>query len=200
MRRVLITAFGPYAPWEENASWRALVELTRNLPPSPRVTTRLYPVDFEEVRKRLTEDLCQGFDTVLHLGQAPGISSIQLEAIGINAETTAVTDTHQPRPLIPGGPVAYQSELPLGHWAGLLRGAGIPARVSYHAGTSLCNATLFLTHHLCHRNEWRTGATLIHLPLAGEQVFACEREFPSMPSAVVADAIQTLLKQLASDT
>ncbi|MFW6170075.1 MAG: pyroglutamyl-peptidase I [Planctomycetota bacterium] len=199
MSRVLITAFEPYAPWEENASWRALVELTRNLPQRPRVTTRLYPVDFEMVRKRLTEDLCGDFDTVLHLGQAPGSSSIQLEAIGLNAKATAVTDTRQPQPLIPGGPVAYQSVLPLGHWAGLLRDGGIPARVSYHAGTFLCNATLFLTHHLCRRNGWRTGATLIHLPLAGEQVLACEQELPSMPSAVAADAIQTLLKQLDSD-
>ena len=50
MPRVLITAFGPYGKWAENASWLALVELTRHLPAQPEITTRRYPVDLEVVR------------------------------------------------------------------------------------------------------------------------------------------------------
>lgn len=198
MSRVLVTAFGPYPPWEENASWQGLVELTRDLPESPEVTTRLYPVDFDAMRARLTDDLCAGFDAVLHVGQAPGASSIQLEAIGINVRGAAVQDVHQPQPLIPGGPVAYQSALPLGYWAAVLRETGLPARVSYHAGTSLCNATLYLTHHLCRRNEWRTRASLVHIPLSCAQVFSCDVEYPSMPSSMVAQGLQLLLKELAA--
>jgi len=196
MARVLITAFGGYGCWSENASWLALVELTRNLPGTPKVTTRLYPVDFEGMRERLERDLRLGFDYVLHLGQSPGTSSIQLEAIGINVKVKGAADENQPEPLIAGGPVAYQSALPLGHWAGLLRSAAIPARVSYHAGTFLCNATLFLTHYLCDRHAWRTRATFVHLPLACEQALAHEDELPSMPSHLVADAVRLLLKQL----
>ena len=43
MTRVLLTAFQPYEGWQTNASWLALVELTRDLPDQPMVTTRLYP-------------------------------------------------------------------------------------------------------------------------------------------------------------
>ena len=57
MPRVLVTAFEPYDVWSENASWLALVELTRDLPVRPEVTTRLYPVDYAEMRKRLERDL-----------------------------------------------------------------------------------------------------------------------------------------------
>lgn len=197
MPRVLITAFGPYGSWKENASWLALVELTRNLPNSPDVTTRLYPVDFDVVRQRLEQDLLAGFDFALHLGQSPGVSNVQLEAIGINVNAAPITDTNQPKPLIGDGPVAYQSALPLAQWAGLMRGVGIPARVSYHAGTFLCNAILYLTHYLCQRNAWKTQATFVHLPLTCSQVFTHEKEMPSMPSSVAADAIRLILDQLA---
>ena len=46
MASVLITAFEPYDRWEANSSWLALVELTKDLPSEPRITTRRYPVDF----------------------------------------------------------------------------------------------------------------------------------------------------------
>jgi pyroglutamyl-peptidase len=199
MPRVLITAFGPYGTWKENASWLAMIELTRNLPKVPDVTTRLYPVDFDVVHERLEQDLSAGYDYVLHLGQAPGASCIQLEAIGINVSATTVTDPDQPHPLIPDGPVAYQSVLPLAHWAGLLRDAGIPARVSYHAGTYLCNAILYLTHYLCQRREINTRATFVHLPLSCAQALTGEQELPSVPSSVAAEALRLILDQLADE-
>src|SRR5687768_5035646 len=84
MATVLITAFEPYDRWPENSSWLALVELARDLPVEPRVVTRRYPVDFEAARSRLVDDLAANYDFVLHLGQAPGISRVHLEAIGVN--------------------------------------------------------------------------------------------------------------------
>lgn len=197
MSRVLITAFGPYREWHENASWLALVELTRHLPTFPEVTTRLYPVDLAAVSERLPQDL-PGHDYAFHLGQAPGATGIQLEAIGINVAAAAAVDLDQPQPLIAEGPVAYQSELPLAQWAGLLRGAGIPACVSYHAGTFLCNATLYLTHHICALRGWKTRATFVHLPLTCAQAMqhANGAHLPSMPSTTVADALRLILAQL----
>ncbi len=197
MPRVLITAFGPYGKWTENASWLALVELTRQLPAQPEITTRRYPVDLQVVRQRLEQDLRRGFDYVLHLGQAPGASGIQLEAISINVRAAAVTDLQQPEPLVPDGEVAYQSDLPLARWAGLLREAGIPARVSYHAGTYLCNAILYLTHYLCRQHAWPTRATFIHLPLACTQAYTEEVGLPSLPSNLAADAVRVILSELA---
>ena len=196
MKRVLLTAFGPYGAWEENASWLSLVELTCELPVAPAVTTRLYPVDFDVVRERLEEDLSSDFDCAIHLGQAPGAACLQLEAIGINVQAASATDPQQPQPLIADGPVAFQSTLPLASWAGRLRGAGIPARVSYHAGTFLCNATLYMTHYLCERYAWRTQATFLHLPLNCSQVFARDGDYPSLPSSVAAQAIRLILSEL----
>lgn len=198
MNRVLITAFGPYRSWSSNASWLALVELTRQLPATPQITTRLYPVDFAIVSQRLVEDL-PGHDVAIHLGQAPGSAAVLLESIGINVRAAEVRDADQPQPLAADGPVAYQSRLPLGVWAGRLRDAGILARVSYHAGTFLCNATLYWTHYLCERHAWPIRATFVHLPLTATQTLANSdgEPLPSLPSTVAADALRLILAQLA---
>ena len=84
MTTVLLTAFEPYDRWPENASWLALVELTRDLPAEPHVVTRRYPVDFDAARARLFDDLAANYDFALHLGQSPGSSRVHLEAIGVN--------------------------------------------------------------------------------------------------------------------
>lgn len=58
MPRVLVTAFEPFDAWKANSSWLTLVELTKDLPAGPELTTRLYPVDFAGLQQRLLEDLC----------------------------------------------------------------------------------------------------------------------------------------------
>src|SRR5262249_51537572 len=121
MTSVLITAFEPYDRWDDNSSWLALVELTKDLPGEPRVTTRRYPVDFSAVRERLTEDLAADYDYALHLGQSPGLARVHLEAIGLNIGGTSQQLAEQFQPLVSDGPVAYRSDLPLADWAVKLR-------------------------------------------------------------------------------
>jgi pyroglutamyl-peptidase len=193
---ILITAFEPYDRWPENSSWLALVELTRQLPPGPKVVTRRYPVDFEQARLRLAEDLTADYDFVLLLGQAPGIGRIHLEAIGINVGGHSSLLPDQFQPLAPDGPPAYRSSLPLARWAAQIREAGIPCQVSYHAGTYLCNAVLYLTHHIAAQERLKTQAAFIHLPLAPSQLLAERQDSPSLPSALCAEAVRLIVQQL----
>jgi len=199
MPRVLITAFEPYDRWKLNASWLALVELTKELPEQPEITTRLYPVDFTEVKKRLADDLEARYDVALHLGQAPGASAVQLEAVGINVAQPRSTET-EAHPLVDDGPMAYRSALPLARWAKLLRRGGIPAEVSFHAGTYLCNAALYLSHHLANEFSLETRATFLHLPLTPAQVADEPHPGPSLPPEVSAAAIRLILGQLIDAT
>jgi pyroglutamyl-peptidase len=198
MPTVLITAFEPYDRWPENSSWLALVELTRDLPSDVKVVTRRYPVDFEAARARLADDLAADYDFALHLGQAPGISRVHLEMIGINigGHSSQTPDQHQP--LVPGGPPAYQSALPLAEWAARIREFGIPCQVSYHAGTYLCNALLYLTHHIAQQRRLKTRAAFIHVPLAPQQVLTERQDWPSLPSTQCAEAIRCILRELAN--
>ena len=193
MESILITAFEPYDQWAENSSWLALVEFSRNIKADQDVTTRLYPVNFAEVRRLLQSDLDANYDYVLHLGQAPGLGTIRLEAIGVNVGGNSGDPPERHHKLVNDGPVAYQTSLPLADWVERLREADIPASVSFHAGTLLCNATLYMTHYLTQKMSLRTRATFVHLPLATEQIAKQNKEMASLPVKTSAAALRLIV-------
>ncbi|MGE0758224.1 MAG: pyroglutamyl-peptidase I [Pirellulaceae bacterium] len=196
MLRIFITAFEPYDEWQENASWLALVEFTKNLPTGVRLTTRRYPVDFHAVLERLARDLRDDYDYAIHLGQAPGSAKIRLESIGINVGGHSARGAESCRPLVEDGPVAYRADMPLAEWAQRLTQAGIPATVSYHAGTYLCNATLYLAHHIAAQQRLRTKITFVHLPLDLTQSATRGQEIAALPAAVSARALRMIVDDL----
>jgi pyroglutamyl-peptidase len=112
----------------------------------------------------------------------------------VGGESNGSPETYQP--LVRDGPVAYQSQLPLGSWANMLCSAGIPATVSYHAGTFLCNATLYLTHYLAERKQLRTRSTFVHLPLDTIQTAREKKEIPALPATLCAKALQMIVAEL----
>ncbi len=198
MAKILITAFEPYDSWNENSGWQALVEFTKTMKADRPVTTRLYPVNFAEVQRRLTKDLAADYHYVLHLGQAPGLTTVRLEAIGVNVGGHSDDPPEQYRQLVGDGPVAYHSGLPLADWVRKLREAGIPASVSFHAGTQLCNATLYMTHYLAEKMNLQTKATFVHLPLTTEQVTAQNKETASLTVESAAAALHLLVEAMAT--
>jgi pyroglutamyl-peptidase len=195
MARVLITAFAPYDEWRENASWLALVRLTSELPDHPQVTTRRYPVDFDAMRQMVARDLETPYDVVLHLGQAPGSAALHLETFGLNIAGLSGERPDDFRPLSFDGPPAYRSELPLADWSRRLRAAGVPAQVSYHAGTYLCNATLYWSHHIIQQRGLATRAGFIHVPLDVSQTVSLARELPALATEVVVKGLQLILAE-----
>ena len=196
MPTVLLTAYEPYDDWPENASWLVLKELARDLPSEPEVTTRLYPVEFAALKERLAADMQADYDYTLHLGQAPGRASIALETIGLNIALDRDAADEETRPLVDDGPLAYQSALPLANYAIGLREYGVPAHVSFHAGTYLCNAALYLSHYFAESRSLKTRSVFLHVPLDPAQVLAQNRDLPSLPAQTTTAAVRWLLAQL----
>ncbi|MEZ6078142.1 MAG: pyroglutamyl-peptidase I [Pirellulaceae bacterium] len=194
---MLLTAFEPYDEWTENSSWLTLVELLKARPTSVELLTRRYPVDLNALQSRLVADLEKKPDVVLHLGQSPGAAAIKLEAVALNVAGCVDENGQELPPLVDAGSLAFQSAMPLGRWAEMLRQAGIPAVVSYHAGTFLCNATMYLTHHWCQVNRHPIQVGFVHLPLSTEQVAGSGRSLPSRPLATLAQAVRLLIEDLA---
>lgn len=196
MKRVLITAFKPYAEWSTNASWLALVELTKELPATVEITTRLYPVEFAQVQELLAKDLADNYDVAIHLGQAPGRAAVEIEAFALNAGLRAGSRAEEFAPLLAGGPAAYTSPWPIAELAARIRAAGIPAGVSHHAGVYLCNAILYWSCHLVATDRQRTRSGFIHLPLDSSQVLDRPQPIPSLPAAHAAQAVRIVLEAL----
>ena len=195
--RVLLTAFEPYEQWAENSSWLTLVELLRGSLDFMEVVTRRYPVDLPRLRQRLLTDLRSGFDTVLHLGQCPGSPVIKLEPVATNFAGRVDHEGAQLRPILHESPLAYQSDLPVGRWVGLLRDQALPAAVSYHAGTFLCNATMYLSLHHGQQLPHGRRVGFVHLPLTTQQVAHSSTPLPCLPVTTLAQAVRLLLQDLA---
>ena len=124
MSSSLITAFKPYDTWSENSSWLALVELTKDFPPGVEVTTRLYPVDFAEMKERLArgeklEGLIKQFEQWIRSCDAKltrnpefnvilGVTNIQYQDRGI---TLGLEETRQFKELVEVWRERYKDEL-----------------------------------------------------------------------------------------
>jgi pyroglutamyl-peptidase len=194
MPRILLTAFGPYDQWRENSSWLTMIELLRWLDHPGQLVTRRYPVDLSEVTERLASDLVQGFDYAIHLGQAPGSGCIRLESVAINAASGSAGGSSTK--IAADGPAAYNCSFPLEQWSKKLRGQGVPAMVTFHAGTYLCNATMYLTHHLAAQHRWPLKCAFIHLPLAPHQVAQGDGNEASMSVPLMAMGVGLIIEEL----
>lgn len=189
MTRVLLTAFEPYDRWSENSSWLALAELTRWYDGAAQLTTRRYPVDLAVMSDRLQQDLQADYDFAVHLGQSPGSTQIKLEVVGLNTRTDGA-------PLIEDAADAYRSPLPLADCAQLLIEANIPAAVSHHAGTYLCNAALFLSQHYAREFGLQTKSLFIHIPLTPAQAARDPARPASMSTPLASAAVAIVLERL----
>ncbi len=193
MPRIILTAFEPYDRWTDNSSWMTLVDLTSWLDTSSTVVTRRYPVDLQATSDRLRKDLLDHYDFAIHLGQSPGSPLIKLESTGLNLRTDG-------NRLIEEAPAAYQTPLPLVGLCAGLREDGIPAEVSHHAGTYLCNAVLYLSQHFTAQLHLNTRSMFIHLPLCPPQVARTGEPLPSCSIKMMAQAVEKSIRWAESLT
>jgi pyroglutamyl-peptidase len=188
--RILLTAFEPYDRWKENSSWLALMDLTNWYKGDLEITTRRYPVDLPKMKSQLEEDLRLDFDYAIHLGQSPGSPIVKIESVGLNVRTNG-------EPLLVNAPTAYRSMLDLEACLEQLIAAGIPAQISHHAGTYLCNAALYLSQHFAEMMGRRTQSLFIHLPLTPGQVAKDGSSMASMSTPMQSAAISVVAELLA---
>lgn len=198
MARVLLTAFAPFAHWEENSSWLALQSFTLDLPDDVELTTRRYAVDYSETRQQLERDLENEYDFAIHLGQSALASSVELEVIALNAAEFIADGQRRHQTLCSGGPTAYQSTLPVESLCDLVNESGVPCRVSHHAGTYLCNAIFYWSQHISAQRDLTMQSLFIHLPLAPVQMADTNGQNVGAPltSDMAALALRRILQRL----
>lgn len=193
MSRILLTAFEPYDRWPENSSWEALVDFTSWYEGPAEIITRRYPVHLSGLSDRLRDDLQLNVDYAIHCGQAPGSPLIRLEAFGLNV-------SHENGVRLIDGPDAYRSDIPVESMAAELRSVGVPAAASYHAGTYLCNAAMYLSCHYSRVMDTATQSLFIHFPLTPPQAAREGGEAPSMAPSISSRAIATIVQTLTEPT
>ncbi|GAP36904.1 pyrrolidone-carboxylate peptidase [Piscinibacter sakaiensis] len=105
---------------------------------------------------------------VLAIGQAGGRAELSFERVAINLVDARIADNGGLRPaeapVVAGAPAAYFARWPVKAMAAAARAAGVPAAVSYSAGTFVCNQVFF---HLMHRLAGPAAALrggFLHVP------------------------------------
>ena len=143
---------------------------------------------------------------VLAIGLAQGANCARVEKVAINATDFAVADNDGARPLHggkidPAGPAARLASWDAEAVATAILAAGVPARVSYSAGTHLCNLTLY-TYLGALAAAVPCG--FLHLPYLPEQLVwlaaqgsPAAIDQPSMALATQVAAVRATLRAMA---
>lgn len=171
--KVLVTGFEPFGGATINPALEAVQRLPREVAGAEVVTAQI-PVVFGKGPAAVEAAIdAERPDVVLCIGQAGGRSHITPEFVGINYANARIPDNEGNQPvgrLEEDGPDAYFATVPVFAMADAARAAGVPAAVSYTAGTFCCNEVLYeLLHCLATRHPGVRGG-FVHVPYAAEQV------------------------------
>ncbi len=165
---LLITGFEPFGSEVENPSWQAVSLLPDSIG-AWTLFKLLLPVTFSDAAALAIETAQRiHADAVLCVGLAAGRNAVTPEAVGLNLRDASIPDNagRQPKdePIDPNGLAAYFSTLPVRRMTEAIARVGIPAKISYSAGTYVCNDLLYTL--LRRFNGSPVRAAFIHVPLA----------------------------------
>ena len=115
--KILITGFEPFGGENVNPSYEAVKLLPDRMGQANIIKLQL-PVSFEGAAKEVKSALLTHQpDAVLCVGQAGGYAGIGVERIAVNLMDASIPDNegNQPtdQPIVPNGPAAYFSSLPV---------------------------------------------------------------------------------------
>lgn len=196
MHSILLTGFEPFGGEQTNPSWLAAQQLDGyQLDDEVQIVSRQLSCEFEQSQQQLKTAIAELNPVlVLAIGQAGGRTELCFEKVAINFIDARIADNAGQQPIdktvVAEGPAAYFTTLPIKAMVNSLKQAGIPAAVSYTAGTYVCNTVFYaLMHQL--RDTPKVRAGFLHIPYAPEQ--AIGKSVASMPVDMVVRALKLCL-------
>ena len=193
MTKVLLTGFEPFGKATLNPSGEIVKQISGD-----NIVTAILPVAYAQSAEQLLAMIAEHKpDVVICLGQAEGRTHITPERIAINLDDARLADNEgvirNDVPIVVGGPVAYESTLPIKEFVKAINDAGVPAAVSLSAGAFLCNHVFYVAQDHFKGTKVRSG--FVHVPLMDEQA----GEFPGLPTMPLdqmVKAVRTMLEVL----
>ena len=193
MTKVLLTGFEPFGKATLNPSGEIVKQISGD-----NIITAILPVAYAQSAERLLALIAEhNPDVVICLGQAEGRIHVSPERIAINLDDARLADNEgvirNDIPIVVGGPVAYESTLPIKEIVKAINDAGVPAAVSLSAGAFLCNHVFYVAQD--HFKDTKVRSGFVHVPLMDEQA----GEFPGLPTMPLdqmVKAVRTMLEVL----
>ena len=200
--KILITGFDPFGGETVNPAYEA-VKLLPDTIAGAEIIKLEVPTRFHRAGAVLEDAMKRHKpDTVICVGQAGGRAAITPEKVAINLMDGCIPDNagYQPVgvPIREGGETAYFTSLPVKAMVQRMRDAGIPAAVSYTAGTYVCNYLLYTLLYLIDKKYPNVRGGFIHVPYAMEQVINKPLGTPSMDLRQIARGLETAVEAVAA--
>ncbi len=197
--RVLITAFEAFAGSPVNPSEQVVNAMQQAGLSGQQLFTSVLPVDAHTAPQILSDAIeASSPHIVIALGEAANRPVISIERAALNILDFRIPDnegnTITDQPILPGGPAAYFSTLPVRAILKRLQASGIPAELSYSAGAYLCNMVFYLLMDWASRQPQPVQAGFIHLPSLPEQAAARGNSGPSMSLETSLQAIRAAIE------
>lgn len=181
--KALVTGFEPFGGERVNPSQEAIRRLPSTLG-DLAIATQLLPAAYAPSLGLLYQAIeRENPDIVLCTGEAGSRIDLTPERVAINVQDARILDNLGDQPIdtevVPGGPAAYFTTLPIKAAVHALREAGLPASVSNTAGTFVCNHVFYGLMHYAAARRPLLRAGFMHLPYLPEQA-AGHPKAPSM--------------------
>ena len=166
--KILVTGFDPFGGEKINPAYEAVKLLPAKICDADIVKLEI-PTVFGKCGDTVEKAIEQhNPDFVICVGQAGGRSCISIEKVAINFVEARIADNEGNQPLdkaiVPDGPVAYFSTLPVKAMVENVRSKGIPSNLSYSAGTFVCNDVMYRLLHMLATKYHHIKGGFIHVP------------------------------------
>jgi len=201
--KILLTGFDGFGGLSANPSRVVTQQMAERANRDGRqdLLTEILPVEFSASGERIRELIRENHPSAVVLtGVSAGLGAIGFERVALNLDDTGEPDNAGDKPegriIVPAGPAAYWSTLPIGRFRKALNALNIPASVSNHAGTFVCNHAFYEARHEVEQSGTGAMCGFIHLPLMSEQAEASAFGSPGMPLTVMLEALECCLDVL----
>lgn len=191
--KVLVTGFDPFGGDKVNPAYEA-VKLIPEEVAGAKIIKLEIPTVFAESGSVLKEAMKKEQpDIVICVGQAGGRAAVSLERVAINLAEARIPDNKGNQPigvkLEEDGETAYFTSLPIKAMMKNIQEHGLPAYISYTAGTFVCNDIMYRLLYAIEREFPNVKGGFIHVPFEPTQVIDRPVGTASMPIQTIADSL-----------
>lgn len=191
--KVLVTGFDPFGGDSINPAYEA-VKMIPNEVAGAQVIKLEIPTVFKESGEVVEAAIREhNPDIVICVGQAGGRSAISFERVAINLAEARIPDNKGNQPigtkLEEDGETAYFTTLPIKAMMKNVQKHGLPAYISYTAGTFVCNDIMYRLLYMIDKEFSDVKGGFIHVPFEPTQVIDRPVGTASMPIQTIADSL-----------
>ena len=197
--KILLTAFDPFGGESVNPAQEA-VEAVADTIEGATIVKCVVPTVFGKSIETVYEAMKKEQpDVTLCIGQAGGRVGLTPERVAINLNDARIADNegNQPldTPIFEDGDTAYFTSLPAKAMVEKIKAAGVPASVSYTAGTFVCNHLMYGVLYYISKEFPEMRGGFMHVPFLHEQVMN-KKDTPSLSKEDIVKGIEAAISAI----